>query len=119
MHTPQPSPEDFGHNLYRHERGGRRVLIGTVRTIRAYPAEEADLAAFEARINRMIERLYADFGVESVYTDFERRAGKHYSCTVTVRWVADPAAPAAVAIEVGGRTPATGATIPLDGRLAA
>lgn len=97
---PAASPEDYGHNVYRHTRDGRRQLVGTVRTIRPYPAEEADAAAFEARIGRMVERLFDDYGVESVETDYERRGGRTVLCTVTVRW---SAAPAAVALEAGGR----------------
>lgn len=97
MQRTHPSPEDYGHNVYRHFRDGRRQLVGTTRTIRPYPAEEADVAAFEARIARMVERLFDDYGVESVETDFERKGGKAVLCTVTVRW------DAAVTLEVGGR----------------
>jgi hypothetical protein len=85
------SPEDFGRDIWRTLRGGQRVLLGTVRTVRPYPAEEGNQKAFEARMNLMADRLLEDPVVDSVDTDYERKHGRVVLCTITVRYVAESA----------------------------
>lgn len=99
MPTPPSCPEDYGRDIYRYL-GGQRVRIGTVRTIRPYPAEEGDRTAFETRIERMVEQLLALYEVDSIDTDYERRAGRVVLCTITVRFVI-PSASGATGLPFG------------------
>lgn len=76
---PPESPEEYGHDRFIRM-NGKRLRVRMVRTIQ--PKEVETNAAFERRMEQMIDALEQMSGILRVEYEFERRAGSITQCRI-------------------------------------